>query len=137
MPVLDTNILVDLIRKHPGPMARRVVALVRDLLVNGEPLMTTRFNVAEPYVGAELSPNPSGEADRIDELLAVFQILEFDNSASRAYGRINASLRRTGRPAEDMDALIASVALCNGQPLVTRNPRHFQDIPELVVHPVR
>jgi predicted nucleic acid-binding protein len=32
-----------------------------------------------------------------------------------------------------MDVLIAAVAMANGQELITRNPRHFADIPGLVV----
>jgi predicted nucleic acid-binding protein len=31
------------------------------------------------------------------------------------------------------DVLIASVALANDEPLLTRNPHHFSDIPDLVV----
>lgn len=136
MAVLDTNILVDLLRKRTGPRTRQVADLVRTLLGRGDALMTTRLNLAELYVGAELSSDPGGEAGRIDRLLAPFQVLEFDDAAARAYGRIDASLRRAGRPVGDMDALIASIALRHGQLLVTRNPRHFLDIPGLTLHPV-
>lgn len=133
MAVLDTNILVDLIRKHPGPAARRAVDLVRGLLSEGEALMTTRFNAAELYVGAELATNPSDEAARIDAALSALRILDFDDAAARVYGRIEASLRGAGRPVGDFDALIASVALRHGQMLVTRNPRHFLGIAGLTV----
>jgi predicted nucleic acid-binding protein len=135
LAVLDTNILVDLMRKRPGAGTRRVVELVRTLLDAGEILVTTRFNAAELYVGAELSSDPVEEAARIDAALGVFQVLEFDDAAARAYARIDASLSRAGRPVGDMDALIASIALSHVQPLVTRNPRHFTDIPGLVVYP--
>jgi len=133
MAVLDTNILIDLIRKHPGPAARRAVDLVRGLLSEGESLMTTRFNAAELYVGAELAANPSDEATRIDACLGALRILDFDDAAARVYGRIEVSLRGVGRPAGDFDALIASVALRHGQILVTRNPRHFHGITGLSV----
>jgi predicted nucleic acid-binding protein len=38
-----------------------------------------------------------------------------------------------GRPAGDMDTLIAAIALAHGQRLVTRNPKHFADVPGLIV----
>ena len=136
MAVLDTNILVDLMRKRPGPTARRTIRLIRGILADGGSLLTTRFNVAELYVGAMLSPDASGESQRIDELLAAMQILEFDDAAARAYGHIEASLRRAGRPVGDMDALIASIALSQGQSLVTRNTRHFTDIPGLRLYAI-
>ena len=136
MAVLDTTILVDLLRKRQGPAARRAAAVLRALVADGEVLMTTRFNTAGLYVGTELSSDPDGEAARVDAALAPLRILDFDDAAARAYGRIEASLRSSGRPVGDMDALIASVALSNGQSVVTRNARHFQPIPGLVVHAV-
>lgn len=95
--------------------------------------MTTRFNVAELFVGAELSSDPKGEQARIDKLLRPFQILEFDDASGRAYGQIQATLRRTGRPAGDMDALIAAVTMTHGQTLYTRNDRHLRGIPGLAI----
>jgi predicted nucleic acid-binding protein len=38
-----------------------------------------------------------------------------------------------GRPAGDMDVLIAATALTAGQVLVSDNASHFADIPELLV----
>ena len=136
MAVLDTNLLVDLLRRRPVPRTRHAENLIRAMLSDGEPLMTTRINVAELYVGAEISADPSGEEARIDRLLKPFQILEFDAESARAYGRIQATPRRTGRPAGDMDALIAAISIRHGQRLITRNHRHFVGIPGLSVTPV-
>jgi len=136
MAVLDTTILVDLMRKRQSPAARRAAEVLRELLADGDTLMTTRFNTAELYVGTEMSQDPTGEAARVDAALAPLRILDFDDAAARVYGRLEASLRSAGRPVGDMDALIASVALSNRQSVVTRNARHFQGIAGLVVHAV-
>ncbi len=37
------------------------------------------------------------------------------------------------RPAGDMDVLIAATSMAAGHSLVTRNPAHFDAIPEIVV----
>ena len=136
MAILDTNILIDLMRRHPSAAATRSVEAVRGLVAKGEAIMTTRFNAAELYVGAELSSDPPGESAKVDRMLASVGVLDFDDLAARMYGKIEADLRRSGRTVGDVDALIASVALSNGHRLVTRNPRHFTGIPGLSVVPV-
>ncbi len=44
-----------------------------------------------------------------------------------------ATLRRSGRPIDDFDILIGSMALAHGLTLVTRNTRHFVNISGLVL----
>lgn len=45
------------------------------------------------------------------------------------FARLAASLQAIGRPAGDMDVLIAATALSANEPiLVTRNPTHFADL---------
>ena len=97
------------------------------------PLAKTRFNVAELYVGIERSQSPEREEKRILQILEDMEILEFTDTAARVFGRLTARLRSIGRPSGDMDVLIAAVAICNKQALVTRNPRHFAEINELTV----
>lgn len=133
MAVLDTNNLIDLIRKQPTTASRRSAALVRGLLTEGESLLTTRFNVAELYVGVELSDDSADESERADAGLETIGVLEFDDAAARIYRGIEAALRQAGRPIGDFDALIASVTLRHNQRLVTRNPRHFEGIAGLVI----
>jgi predicted nucleic acid-binding protein len=44
-----------------------------------------------------------------------------------------AGLNRAGRGIDAMDLLIATAAVVDGSPLVTRNARHFSGIPGLAV----
>ena len=76
---------------------------------------------------------------RLQETEVVFEPLPFDAAAARAFRRVAASLRRSGRKPADrpFDALIAATAIANALPLSTSNPQDFQGIDELeVVHPV-
>ena len=59
-----------------------------------------------------------------------FEPLPFDAAAARAFGRVAASLRASGRKpaARALDALIAAVALANELPLYTVNPADFSGI---------
>jgi len=60
-------------------------------------------------------------------------ILDFDEASARVFGRLTAELYARGTPRGDMDTLIASVVLVHGDRLVTRNAKHFEGIPALVV----
>jgi tRNA(fMet)-specific endonuclease VapC len=108
-------------------------ARLSELVERGEPLFTTRFNVAELHVGVHRSDNPAKERKRVDAVLDVFGVLEFDDAAAQLFGQITAHLQASGRPAGDMDVLIAATAMASGQCLVTANPAHFGDIPQFDV----
>jgi predicted nucleic acid-binding protein len=66
---------------------------------------------------------------------ADFDPIAFDTEAARAFGRVAASLRRRGRKssARAFDSMIAAIAIANGLPLYTCNPRDFRGIDGLEV----
>ena len=133
MALLDTTVLVDLGRRPDSEFHRRARAQVARLVAEGHTLFTSRINEAEFRVGPELSRDPQKELVRVERVLAGVVILEFDAEASLRYARIKEHLMKRGRPAGDCDMLIAAVAIANGEPLLTRNPRHFYDVPGLDV----
>jgi tRNA(fMet)-specific endonuclease VapC len=73
------------------------------------------------------------ELERVEQVLSGVAILEFDARASQVYAVLKAASFKSGRPMGDCDTMIAAVALVNGQMLLTRNARHFQNIPGLIV----
>ena len=93
---------------------------------------------------AELSVGPlvaRNDADRIarqsvlQQVEADFDPIPFDASAARAFGRVAAQLRASGRKssARAYDALIAAIAVAHGLPVYTRNPNDFGGIDALGV----
>lgn len=132
MACLDTTILVDLTRRGPN-LRNRAFQKVQELLARGEFLATTRFNVAELYVGVERADDPDREGQLVEEALEGLAILDFDDRAARFFGRITAHLQQIGQSAGDMDVLIAATCMAAGHGLITRNPAHFQNIPEIAV----
>lgn len=133
MPVFDTSAIIDLTRARPTPFRASLETIIQRCVLAGEPLYTTRFNLAEMYTGLELSIHPERDRAALDKILDVFSVLEFDDHAALIFGSIDAKLQRAGRPVDDMDMLIAAVTRGHGQTLVTRNPRHFAGIPELSI----
>ncbi len=58
---------------------------------------------------------------------------EIDAKVSLATADLQAALRKTGKPLEMPDALLAATASVHDQVLVTRIVRHFQNVPGLAV----
>jgi tRNA(fMet)-specific endonuclease VapC len=108
-----------------------------------EPLITA-VTLAELSVGPLVASEESERVARQSQLQqaeADFEPIPFDAGAARAFGRVAASLRRSGRKpaARTYDAMIAATALANELPLYSCNPSDFSGIDELdvVAVPVR
>ena len=132
MACLDTTLMIDLLGKA-SPQKRRAIRKIEELAARGEELVTTRFNVAELYVGVARSKQPEKEEEAIRTCLSGFATLDFTNAAARLFGSITGFLQQIGRPTGDMDVLIAATAMVHGHSLITRNVRHFKHIPDLTV----
>lgn len=132
MACLDTTILIDLVSRRSA-RKRQAVRKIEELAEKGQALTTTRFNVAELYVGLARSTRPKDDEEAIGTLLREFEVLEFNDAAARVFGSITGFLQQIGKPAGDMDVLVAATAMVHGHSLITRNARHFKDIPHLIV----
>jgi tRNA(fMet)-specific endonuclease VapC len=102
-----------------------------------EPLITA-VTLAELSVAPLVARDHTERAARLAHLQqaeADFDPLPFDAAAARAFGRVAASLRRSGRKASarSYDAMIAATALANELPLYTCNPSDFVDIDGLEI----
>jgi tRNA(fMet)-specific endonuclease VapC len=119
----------------PGstPRRGRARAKLEELIGRGETLATTRFTMAELYVGVAAATNPEAEDAKVSALLQGIEVLEFDERAARLFGVITSSLRLGGAHAGDMDVLIAATALAAGHCVVTGNAAHFLRIDGLRV----
>jgi tRNA(fMet)-specific endonuclease VapC len=102
-----------------------------------EPLITA-VTLAELSVGPLVTDDEDERVARqahLQQAEADFDPLPFDAGAARAFGRVAASLRRSGRKpsARAYDAMIAATAVANELPLYTCNPSDFSGIDGLDV----
>jgi len=132
MACLDTTILIDL-GGRTSPRKEQAARKIEELAAKGQTIVTTRFNVAELYVGISRSHHPKEGEKAVQTLLSRFEILEFSDAAARLFGSITGFLQQMGKPAGDMDVLIAATAMVYGHTLITRNSKHFRHIPHLIV----
>ncbi|MGI8548268.1 MAG: type II toxin-antitoxin system VapC family toxin [Gemmatimonadaceae bacterium] len=131
MTHLDTSFLVDLLRERArgveGP-AHRLLQMLAD-----EELAISIHVACELYAGAELSRAPADEHARVTALCSALRMVPADERFPREYGRLLGELRRRGESIATMDLLIATAARVENAPLVTRNVRDFERVPELHV----
>ncbi len=123
-----------------GLLDTNAVILLGDLdptALPAEPLIST-ITLAELSVGplvADTDEQREARQAHLQQAEADFDPIPFDAAAARAFGKVAASLRRSGRKpaARSYDAMIAAMALANGLALYTANPADFADIDGLTV----
>ena len=125
--VVDTNIVI-------------LLGRLRAQDLPDEPVISA-VTLAELSVGPLVTDDAEERAARQARLQlteATFDPLPFDAPAARAFGRLTAGLRRSGREVRPraLDVLIAAVAVANELPLYTCNPSDFIGIDELMLVPV-
>lgn len=126
MIVLDTNVVSEPLRRAPDP---RVVAWLDAQHV--ELLALTSITLAEVRYG--IAALPVGHRrdllhERLEnEVVPSFagRILDFDERASVAFARIQAAVRRAGRPLGAMDGLIAAICAAHGARVAARDVTGF------------
>ncbi|MBM4078351.1 MAG: type II toxin-antitoxin system VapC family toxin [Planctomycetes bacterium] len=134
MHLLDSDTLTYLHEGHP-----RVVARMRDLadpdvgisIVTRIEVLRGRFEfVLKAATAAELL-RAQQLLTRTEELLAQMLVVPLDAAAVAEFERLRTAreLRKIGRA----DLLTASIALARRATLVTRNVRHFRQVPGLNV----
>jgi tRNA(fMet)-specific endonuclease VapC len=89
--------------------------------------------LCELRAGAELCRRPLAEHEELDRLLSGLLVCYPDERFAPAYGRLLAAIQRNGRSIAAIDLLIATAAVLDDAPLITRNVKDFSRVPGLRV----
>ena len=124
--MLDTNLCIYLIKRHPPEVLQRLAALAQ-----GSAVMSV-VSYAELRAGLEIQTANRSQDDRALALLTSrIPVLPFTESGAQRYGVLRAAVRDRRR--DTMDQLIAAHAASVGVTLVTNNEADFKDYPGLSV----
>jgi tRNA(fMet)-specific endonuclease VapC len=129
---LDTTLLVDLLREQRRDRFGSASTWL-ETLPEDEVLAVSVHVVCELTAGAHVAGAPPGEADRLSRLCEALVVQYPDARFAPQYGRLLARLRSSGKSIDTMDLLIATAAIIDDAPLVTRNTRHFSKVPGLAL----
>jgi predicted nucleic acid-binding protein len=119
--VADTDVLIDALRGRE-PARGRIAAAIA-----GGELATTAVTLFELLSSAE----EVGERDSMGRLLAALAILPFDAAAGEAAATARRTLSAAGQGIGMADYQIAGICLARAAPLLTRNRKHFDRVPDL------
>lgn len=125
--MLDTNICIYVIKHKPD------VVIKKFLSHDPEEMCISAITYAELMHGVEKSTAVERNRIAMSLFLSPITILQFDEQAAEAYGRISAELEKKGTPIGPMDTLIAGHARSRGLILVTNNTREFNRVAGLTV----
>ena len=123
MYLLDTNICVALLKQNS--------LAVKQFNTKASLCYLSTVVIAELYKGVYFSQRLQQNLSVLEQFLSLMSIVEFNRDAAQEFGKIQAELRRIGKPTGELDAIIAAVARSRGDILVTNNTRHFINVSNL------
>ena len=124
--MLDTNICIYLIKRHPPEVLSRLEAMRQ-----GDVLMSV-VTYAELRAGLEMKTSNRAQDEKVLSLLTNrIPVMPFDEDAAKDYGILRAAVSDRRRDA--LDRLIAAHAVSLNVTLVTNNEADFVGYPGLTV----
>lgn len=121
--MLDTNILIYLMKNKPLAVAERVAKLTSQ-----DQLVMSFVTYAELLKGANRSNNPPQALAKIAQIIQRIAVLYPDNKTCEFYGVWSNKLKQQGTPIGNNDLWIACHALACNAVLVTHNVKEFKRI---------
>ena len=86
---------------------------------------------AELRLGVEKSARREYNSERLERFLSLYEIVPFDDDATKCYAKIRAELELSGKIIGANDLVIAATVLSKGGTLITRNTDEFSRVTEL------
>jgi predicted nucleic acid-binding protein len=124
--VLDTDVIIEHLRGKRDPS---LIGRLQDETA----LATTRINSFELYYGAYKSKDSRVNLASVKGFLSTIATLEFDEPSAERSAQVLAQLESKGLTIDSRDLFIGCISLAHGYPMLTRNRRHLERIPGLLV----
>ena len=118
---LDTNVLVDLLRRARPHVRRHMEQAVAD----GASLKVSTVVAHELVLGAHRSERPQHHLEKIGGLLTQLDVEPWSWEDALATGRLRSQMEGSGRGLHAYDTMIAGQALARGWTMVTADVKDF------------
>lgn len=124
MYLLDTDVIIDFFNNDNS--------IIKNIEKRKSiPMYISSLTLCELYRGAFLSTDPEARQENIFKLLVNTEFVALNKEACRIFGKNNAYLSKIGKITQEVDLMISSIAISRDLILVTRNKKHFENIPGL------
>lgn len=125
--MLDTNMCIYIIKKHPERVLKKFTSLeIGDLGISS-------ITFAKLSYGVQKSQHQQKNAKALEQFSSPLEIVLFDVDAANHYGNIRSYLEKKGTPIGSLDMMIAAHARCLNVTLVTNNKKEFSRVPHLKI----
>ncbi len=118
---IDTNIIIDFFRGDHTIQSK----------MQGNKFCINVLILCELYKGAYLAAHPKEALSFVEEFAQSVEILDFNTESCEIFGELHAGLTKKGKQTQEIDLMIASIAIAHRVPLITRNKKDFVNIPGL------
>lgn len=120
--LLDTNICIYLIKKHPPEV------LARFQQIQLRQLHISTVTLFELYYGIEKNNSQRRNLAALENFIAPLTIVDFTLEAAKKAAMIRSALQKQGTPIGVYDVQIAAIALSLNMTLLTNNLREFERV---------
>ncbi|PKL44793.1 MAG: VapC toxin family PIN domain ribonuclease [Candidatus Riflebacteria bacterium HGW-Riflebacteria-1] len=125
MYLLDSNICIYIINKHPATVVEKIKKL------QPHQVKLSAISIGELEYGAAKSKNREKNRNALLNFASAFDILPFDDNDAEVFGLLRADLEKKGQIIGPYDMQIAAQAITRGLILITNNMSEFVRIPDL------
>jgi len=95
-------------------------------------LSSTTVNYAELVYGLKKRDNKK-YLPTVEIIFNNIKVYDFDKKSAKIFATLKADMEKKGLVVADMDLIIASIAIANGETLISNNLKHFSKIDILSV----
>lgn len=127
-PLIDTNIISELVRPKPNPKVTNWAGQQTGFFLSV-------VSLEEIHYGLSWKPNENVSAWMINFLAKYCQVLPITDSIAQQAGDLRGNLQQQGKTRTQADILIAATALEHQITLVTRNEKDFEDCSVTLLNP--
>ena len=120
--LLDTNICIYLIKKHPPEV------LARFQQIQLKQLHIPTITLFELYYGIEKNNSQQRNLAALENFIAPLTVVDFTLEAAKKAAKIRNNLQKQGTPIGAYDVQIAAIALSLNMTLLTNNTREFERV---------
>lgn len=124
--LLDTNVISEMTKPVPN---ETVINKIFETQKNSK---LSSITFAEALFGVKRIPKGKKQELFLDfytnTIQNMYEFIDFDIHSANVYSDLKQRLEEIGKPAQEIDLQIASIAIANNLILVTRNVKDFENI---------
>ncbi len=102
-------------------------AVKKQFILHQSELASTAVNYAELIYGLKKRDNKK-YLPQVELIFENIKVYMFDKKSAKLFGALKANMQKKGIVVADMDLMIASIAIANGETLISNNLGHFSKV---------